>query len=386
VSLIVAIGVLSVAVVALLAIPLLGPRKFGEERPAYDIGVYRDQLSELEQDRERGLISDEQAEQARREIERRLLAADTRARKDTGFRRGRATTAILLILLPVIPAVAVAVYYTLGQPSLPDQPFAAQTDIQDQPTMAGVAPDIAEMVSRLENRLKTDKDDVEGWLMLARSYMYLQRFQEARQAYLTAWDLTGNLLILADAAEVDVIVGNNVVTPQILELFLDVREAHPLEPKPRYYIGLAKLQSGDVVGGLREWIDLLHLSPPDAPWVESVASQLVQVASEAGIDPASVSPSDEAVALAGERAPAMPPLPATPPAPGPTQEDIENAQEMTADEQTAFIRSMVQRLAEKLEANPNDKEGWLRLARAYQVLGETEKAEEAFARAEAATQ
>ena len=56
---------------------------------------------------------------------------------------------------------------------------------------------------------------------------------------------------------------------------------------------------------------------------------------------------------------------------------------MAAGDRQKMIRSMVQRLADRLEDEPGDLEGWRRLARAYEVLGETAKAKDAQARIEA---
>jgi cytochrome c-type biogenesis protein CcmH len=69
-------------------------------------------------------------------------------------------------------------------------------------------------------------------------------------------------------------------------------------------------------------------------------------------------------------------------APGPTQEDVENAQDLTADERQAFILSMVERLAARLEDEPNDLDGWMRLGNAYSVLGDNVQAIAALERAE----
>ncbi|MFB3134375.1 MAG: hypothetical protein ACE1Y3_01430 [Rhodospirillales bacterium] len=139
-------------------------------------------------------------------------------------------------------------------------------------------------------------------------------------------------------------------------------------------------------GALQEWVDLRVLSPPDAPWGPVLQQQIKTAARALGIDPATEEPSPGAVALAGARAPFRGPAPGAPPAAtpaGPSRADREAAARMSDEERAAMIRSMVQRLADRLAENPGDREGWLRLARAYEVLGETEKAGEARARAEA---
>lgn len=378
---------LTVAIVLILCVPLLRPRRSGDKRPDFDIAVYKDQLRELERDRERGLLSDDQAAQARVEIERRLLAADERQRGGHGFHGARKATAMMLLATPLIPAGAVAVYVWLGNPDMPDMPFAARTDVQPPDTENGLpdATQFAEMIERLRARLVEEPDDPEGWALLGRSLIELGRYPEARDALLITWELTDDPYIRAEAAEADVAAAGSTVTDRALEAFEALHEIDPFEPKSRFYIGLAAAQSGDGAAAMQEWVDLIVVSPRGAPWLETVRNQIIRIADETGTDPATLRPSEEASALAEQAAAAIPE--SMPDAiPGPSAEDIQNAQQMSPEEQTAFIRSMVQRLAERLEENPDDREGWLRLARAYQVLGEEDKATEALERAQAAAE
>jgi cytochrome c-type biogenesis protein CcmH len=103
-----------------------------------------------------------------------------------------------------------------------------------------------------------------------------------------------------------------------------------------------------------------------------VRRQIARAADDLGIDAATVGPSPEIEALAAK----LPP-------PAPSQTDREAFARMSPDERSEMIRSMVERLADRLEENPDDLEGWLRLARAYEVMGETDKANDARARADA---
>ncbi|MGB9646917.1 MAG: c-type cytochrome biogenesis protein CcmI, partial [Stellaceae bacterium] len=105
---------------------------------------------------------------------------------------------------------------------------------------------------------------------------------------------------------------------------------------------------------------LLATAPAEAPWRKVVQDRLAEIA------PGEIAP--------GEQPPAGE-------ASGPTARDVAAAQSMSPEERQAMIRSMVDRLAARLEQNPNDKDGWNRLAHAYDVLGETEKAKAARTRA-----
>ena len=136
------------------------------ERGRYEVEVYRDQLLEVERDRERGVVADAEARAARLEIERRLLraagATDPATPEASGGRRGVVLAAALLV-----PILATTLYAVLGSPGLPDQPLAMRQDQQQEENPN--RPDVQQMVAGLESRLAETPDDVEGWLMLGRS-------------------------------------------------------------------------------------------------------------------------------------------------------------------------------------------------------------------------
>ena len=124
------------------------------------------------------------------------------------------------------------------------------------------------------------------------------------------------------------------------------------------------LQHGDPATAKAALQALLADAPADAPWRKIVAARLAEIAPD--------EPRANSTTIAG------------PAAAGPTTQDIAAAQAMSPEERLAMIRGMVERLAARLEQNPGDKEGWARLARAYEVLGDADKARAARARATAA--
>src|SRR6266849_4261782 len=159
---------------ALLLLPLLRRRHRAASRDAYNLAVYRDQLAEVERDLARGLLSAEQAAAARTEIGRRILAL-TPSDGATGAGSGAMIAATLAILL--LPVAAGMLYWRLGSPALPDQPFA-ERGAGTKP-VAGDAGhiDIREALARLAAHLKTHPDDLTGWLLLARSELGLERYR-----------------------------------------------------------------------------------------------------------------------------------------------------------------------------------------------------------------
>lgn len=373
----VVIGLLSAAVLVLLLAPLLRRPGRREERAEYDIAVYRDQLDEVERDRERGLLDAEQAAAAATEIQRRMLVADGEGeapRAPTASRGGATALAVGLL----VPVGAVGLYLLIGSPGTPDFPVAGRAAASGG---AEAGAEVERLVGRLARRLAGQPDDLEGWVLLARTYVTMRRLDDAADAYDRAFQISGgDPGIAADYGEILVNAAGGTVTPAAQHLFQGALEADPRAPKARFYLGAAKAQADDLKGALQAWVDLAALAPPGAPWLEAVRAQIGQVAADLGVDAASVEASPEALALGPP--PAAAARPTTVP-PGPSRQDVEAAGSMTAGERAEMIRAMVQRLADRLEGQPDDRQGWLRLGRAYQVLGEEEKARHAFARAEA---
>ncbi|HUN51057.1 MAG TPA: tetratricopeptide repeat protein, partial [Candidatus Sulfotelmatobacter sp.] len=133
-------------------------------------------------------------------------------------------------------------------------------------------------------------------------------------------------------------------------------------------------QAGDYKAALDGWLSLAADSAPDAPWMPALRAQLEHVASLMHVKLPDPLPSSTSMAEA--------PPPAAAPSPGPSTADIQAAQKLTGDERAQMIRSMVQRLADRLQKQPDDFDGWMRLARAYQVLGEADKAQDALSHAQ----
>jgi cytochrome c-type biogenesis protein CcmH len=218
------------------------------------------------------------------------------------------------------------------------------------------ATELAAAADQLKARLEREPDHPEGWVLLGRTLASLQRFDEARDAYGRAIALKPDQPQLhAELGEVLVLAAAGTVTPAAEAEFAKSGD----DPRARFYGAEAALQHGDAAKAASTLQALLADAPADAPWRKVVAARLAQIA--------------PGVALPGARAPS-----------GPTAQDITSAQSMSPEERQAMIRSMVERLATRLEQQPDDKEGWTRLAHAYYVLGETAKAEAARARAQMA--
>ncbi|NQV81391.1 MAG: tetratricopeptide repeat protein, partial [Alphaproteobacteria bacterium] len=142
------------------------------------------------------------------------------------------------------------------------------------------------------------------------------------------------------------------------------------DPAARFYLALASAQGGNLRGAFDAWLALAADTPLDAPWRPVLMQQLETAARDLDVDLAAVMP-------------AGPNTSSTRVARGPSNEDVEAAQQMSPQDRAQMIRGMVEQLAARLNDNPNDPEGWERLGRSYRILGETAKAAEAEARAQA---
>lgn len=357
------------------------------ERAQFDITVYKDQLLEVDRDLERGLLSDDQAASARTEIERRMLGAleenetlsaqGARMTKPNAARRHPLTPALMLGVLILLPLGAFGLYVELGQPQMKDQPLAAR-QLQQREASDGRS-DIVEMITNLEKRMKAQPDDPNGWALLGRGYQTLGRLSDAIAAYQKLVELTeGDVEALTLLAEVMIENDRGVVSQQVLDLLRKAKAQDPEDPRPYFYIGLERQQKDDIKGAIDEWVALLNHSPSNAQWVGEIKDRIEAVATAADISV------PEIKLLAPLQQPQAQPQQSTPQsgAQGPTQQQMREAGQMNDTERNAMIRSMVERLAALQNEKPDNLEGWVRLERAYRVLGEAAKAAEARANIE----
>ncbi|MBC6439291.1 MAG: c-type cytochrome biogenesis protein CcmI [Rhodospirillales bacterium] len=339
------LAILSVAGVGLLLVPVLCRRR---AEGAEGLAVYRQQLDELERDVASGLVAEADAARARREIERRILAEGGR---DTGEHDGRRIggPALAGVSLGVV-VLAVGVYAALGSPDLPGQALNDRADV-----VVPESGDVAALIARAKTRVANDPFDAEGWALLANAYALSRRYGDAAQALVEALALDGgNARQWARYGEYIALSRDSIVTPAARLAFLQARRMDPDQPIARYYEGIARAQDSDIAGALTVWRDLLADSSPGDPWTDRLRMHIAEAENLVGSD------------VGAE------------PAPGPTGEDIAAAAGMTADEQMEMIRGMVDGLAARLEDEPDNLEGWSRLAQSYGVLGEWQNARDAY--------
>lgn len=385
------VTLLSIGILAWLLLPSMKLAKSNALRADYDINVYKDQLVELEREAVEGRIEGSELEAARFEIQKRLLAASED--KDQSVKdAGTGGTLPIFVAAGSAPILAVAFYMYNGSPDVPDHPLSERPEVmraantQASAHSGEQAPSMDDAFVQLEQRLKDNPNDIDGWILLARSYAGVGNAAKAAEAYARAVPLADrHPMLLADWAEARLNAQEGRFTEEVFNDFVEARQKDPTLPKPWFYIGLDMAMGGDFQGAVQTWTDLLLIAPDNPQLKQALTQQINKAAEEGQIDLKSISPSQAVLGVRAQmdavQTPQIPELtaPATAAAapPGPTQEDVNAAQEMTTEDRSAFIRSMVARLAERLEENPNDPAGWQRLIRAYEVLGETDKATEA---------
>jgi cytochrome c-type biogenesis protein CcmH len=306
-----------------------------------EVAVYKDQLSEIERDVSTGLIGKVEAEAARVEIGRRLLAAadqerEAPVRASLGMRR-----LVAMLALVGVPVLALALYLPLGSPRLGDFPLAARMGQPD-----GAQPLLA-LVNQVEQHLQTNPTDARGWLVLAPVLARIGRTDDAIRAYHNAITYGGDSAARrADLGEVIAAAAGGVVTADAKAEFDRAHAMDADEPKANYFLGLAAEQDGRKADAAAIWRAMLDKAPANAPWRAVVQASLSRVG--------------------GGEVPALP------------AETMAAAKGMNDTDREAMIRGMVDRLATRLKQNGDDVDGWLRLVRAYVVMGELEKAKAAL--------
>lgn len=329
------------AVIAILW-PLSRPEPALQQADEADVTFYKEQVAEIKRDLSRGLMSSEEAEAAKAEAGRRLLRSARDGADDTSSQfssrpalHRRRIIAILAMVL--IPVMGLGGYWVHGAPDYQirsDEVFQQQ---QRQQAMRGEQARILAAVQQMEQHLKDNPQDGQGWDVLAAVYLRMERSREAAEAYGKALALLGEdaarltgygqALFYADDAK---------MSDKAKAAFEKSAALDPNASIPRFFLGYAAEQSGDKEKAKQYYQDVLKVSP--------------------GLNEAR----DRLIALGGQ-APAG-----------------ESSQQQV-DQET--INAMVESLATRLDQNGGTAEEWVKLVRSYTVIGDKSKAVATIAKA-----
>ncbi len=338
-------GLMSLAAVLAVIRPFV--RNAQPIQSGNEVAVYRDQLEELERDLAAGLIRKTEANAARLEISRRLLAAADAVQVEMTenpfvsrlHRRGITLVALLLLTLGTG-----ALYLWLGSPELGSQTTSADRGATDRQAS------MEDLVLKVERHLQNNPKDGRGWEILAPVYMQFGRYTDSANAW------RNTLLLLGENAERQAYLGealfaeaNGVVTDEANNAFLRAVTLDKRIVSARYYLGIAAEQDGNREKAAGIWRDLLADAPADAHWADDVRTAMARVET----NPATSSP-------------------------GPSVAQVASAATLSPDQQSTMIRGMVDGLAARLKQDGSDLEGWVRLVRSYKILGEPDQAKAAI--------
>lgn len=373
-------AVMSLAVAAVIGLAVLRARDTGSdgEDAEQDLGIYRKQLDEVDRDRERGLIPQEEADRLRAEIARRLIAADSRtgAARDT-HEPARMRPMLVAFVGIALIAIPLFVYARLGAPGYPDMALQdrlarAQERMETRPGQdeaeasvpaGGFGPqdpppaDFEVLIKQLREAVANRPDDLQGQVLLARNEAALGNFQDAYAAQERVLSLKGDEATADDYlayADMLILAAGGYVSPEAENALRAALARDPQFAPALYYVGLMMRQNGRYDVAFRIWDRLLRNGPEDAPWIIPIRTQIDEVASLAGVQYDQPAPTETLS--------------------GPTAEDMANAQDMSAEDQQEMIRGMVSNLSDRLATQGGSPAEWARLIRAYGVLGDVARA------------
>lgn len=352
----------------ILVLPMLRARAEARDAVASDLDVYKDQLKELDSDISRGVLSASEAETSRAEIARRLLAASERQAEEPRPAPRDLSRGLALALLLAVAGGSVLTYAQIGKPGLPDQPLASRETEAPRPTQAEIEARVAEtmgdqrptvpereaeLLDQLREALKTRPDELTGHKLLATTLNSLGQYDQAWRAQEDVLRILGNdakASDYADKAEMMIFAAAGYVSPEADDALARALQTNAGDARARYYSGISMAQNGRPGIAMQLWTGLLEEGPDDAPWKEPVREQIRTLSANTGI------PLPEVMLR------------------GPTQEDVEAAGQMSAEDRQDMIRGMVEGLSDRLATEGGDPSEWARLIRALTVLNETDRA------------
>jgi cytochrome c-type biogenesis protein CcmH len=271
-TLFVSLGVLLVAGALLFIVVPLARRSArpAATRDAVNAAVYRDQLRELDADVQAGTLSPDQRDKAREEIEARLaadLGKSEPAPESTGSARGAA-----LALGLAVPICALAIYLTVGNPRALSPEAAGGANPHGM-----TAQQFETMVGRLAARMKENPDDVQGWMMLGRSYAVLGHFPESAGAYAKAVAIVpDDAQLLADYADSLAMAQGRTLQGEPEKVLKRALAADPNNVKALVLAGTAAFDRNDKAGAVRYWERALVVLPAESEMAARVRASIAE--------------------------------------------------------------------------------------------------------------
>ena len=262
-----------IAALAFVLIPLLrGGTHAGVDQQKLNVAVHRDRLNELEREREEGSLSDDQFVQAKEELEKDLLQDVSGPAAKAATHGGRWA---VYAVIAIVPLLVVNLYLFVGKPE------AVEGVI---PTQADGAPDIDQMLNTLEERLAADPNNLEGWLMLGRSYAAMERYPEASKAYGRAAALAPkNPDIILFHAEAIANAQGGAMAGQPASLIAKALAINPEHPSALWMSGIVDFQNEAYPAAIEKWEKVAASQEPGSDGYKMVLGAINDARQEAGM-------------------------------------------------------------------------------------------------------
>jgi len=300
-----------------------------------NLAVFRQQLEELDADLAAGNLEQAQYDSARRDLEKELLLdIDPNAPAAKPAKSGRWAVAALV---PALPAAALGLYFYVGEPGAIDRQQPAPVAAAGVPAhgTGEEMPSMDVLVQRLAERMEQEPDNMEGWVMLGRSYLAMGRMEEAVAAYEKARALAPDEAnVLLGYAEALAKSGGGL-QGRAAELIAEAVELEPANPNALWMMGLVEYERGNLEPAIGLWTKLESLLEPGGEEADAVRSYIAQARKKAGLDAPQAAtqpaPQSAAAPAAPQSTPAAAPEAATAMAPAPTAEPAAEAPQAAAD-------------------------------------------------------
>lgn len=311
-----------VAAVAAVCLPLwFGSRAKAEsDRRSQVLAILQQQANDLEAERAAGRIDQDEYEETRSELERRVLEE---AKHEEEIKSGRSMMmprVLAVVLLVVMPASAAVAYYALGRYTAMDPAFIEMMERQSANSRGHSQRDMQKMLDDLKARLAEDPRNAQGWFLLARTAASMNRFDDAVEAFKKLNALVpNNADIMADMADMMAAANGKVITPEVEKLLQDALKVDPNQWKA---LALLAMQSWDrerYAQAAQYWERLLKVVPPDFPDRDQIASNINEAKRLGGVNDSisAVSPNAGSAGGKAEQTPsstAVEPVPTASPA------------------------------------------------------------------------
>ncbi|HEC19919.1 MAG TPA: c-type cytochrome biogenesis protein CcmI [Gammaproteobacteria bacterium] len=252
------------------------------DRDELNVTIFKDQLAELERDLAAGVLTQEQFDAAKHDLERSFLqdanTEDGESVAQTDHIIGRSAAVVIAVVIPIL---AVSLYNLLGSGEAGLHPEDARPQVQAE----GHDGTLEEQVRKLQDHLQQNPDDVEGWVMLARSYYFLKQYGAAAETFARASSMVqdSNPELLADYADALAMANGRNMAGKPFELVKKALQIQPRFQKALWLAGTATYQAGDYEATLDYWKRLLAIFPKGSDNYLQMQKNIAEIQQKLGL-------------------------------------------------------------------------------------------------------